>query len=157
MNNVLLILSLMTAAAYVLIGSVLPAPYLSVSVSAVLLAIGMVALWRYGIPAFNVVYRGDRGDEPGAHLAVYGMALLATGSVYTGGYGILWNLMGQPDLWVGSWFSAVGRATTAAGFLLMILAPEAARPRIKVPNAILLAFLMATAFTVVFLIGTQVR
>ncbi len=156
MNNLLLVTSLLIAAAYVTVGVLLPDPVLSVAISAALLVVGAAALWRYGPPAFDVVYRGDRGNDPGAHLAVYGMALLAAGSVYSGAYGITWNYIGQPDPWVGSWFSAMGRALTTGGFLLMVIAPEAARPRLRLPNAILLAAIMSIAFTAVFFLGTQV-
>lgn len=156
MNNLLLAITLIVASVYVTVGVLVPSPFVSVAISASLLIVGVAALWRYGPPAFDVVYHGQRGSDPGAHLAVYGMALLAAGSVYSGAYGIVWNLVGQPDAWLGSWFSASGRALTTGGFVLMVFAPEAVKPRIRIPNLIILSSIMLAAFVVVFFLGTQV-
>lgn len=156
MNNLLLAATLAAASIYVTVGVLVPAPLVSIAISTALLIVGAAALWRYGPPAFDVVYHGQRGSDPGAHLAVYGMALLAAGSVYSGAYGIVWNVLGQPDAWLGSWFSASGRALTTGGFVLMVFAPEAVKPRIRVPNLIILSAIMSAAFVTVFLLGTQV-
>ncbi len=149
-------LTLLIVAAYVTVGVTIPVPYLSVAVSAVLLAVGLVALWRYGGPALDIVVFDERGEDPGAVLAVYGMALLAAGSVYSGAYGLTWNATGQPETWVGSWYSAAGRALTASGFVLMVMAPEVSVPRLRLPGVLWLMLIMSAALVVAFVLGTQV-
>lgn len=53
-----------------------------------------------------------------------GITLLALGAVYSGSWGILWNVLGQPAELTGTALSTFGRFVSASGFAFLLSSPD---------------------------------
>ncbi|WP_285295819.1 hypothetical protein [Aureimonas altamirensis] len=85
-----------------------------------------------------------------AHMTLLGISLLALGSAYSGTWGLLWNITGQPEAWTGTGLSSFGRALMSGGFICLLISPaQAPRPVIAWSLWLIVAFvalLVAAAF-----------
>lgn len=134
-NNPLLVRSLAVLAGYWLFGWLIPGQMLSTIVSGLLLLFGGVTMGRYARDTWRVVVEGKRGESDGSHLAIFGVFLLAVGSVYSGVFSLTWLWMGQPLDWLSTAFSRFGSFSMACGFVLMFFSPEVTRRGIRLlPN-----------------------
>lgn len=136
MNNPLLIRSLAVLAGYWTFGAFVPGEMLSTIVSGLLLLFGGVTAARYSKDTWRVVVQGKRGEGgDGAHYAIFGVFLLALGSVYSGFFNWAWLLSGQPVEWLSTVYSRFGAFSMVCGFALMFFSPEVARRGIRLlPN-----------------------
>lgn len=156
-NNTLLWGSLATLLFYATASALLPGQFVSSAVSFALLVFGAVTAQRYVPEAWDVVIHKVRGpNRDGSHLAVYGVALLALGSVYVGAYGLLWVAMGQPDGWLGTPFSAFGRFMMTAGFALMFISPDVSKRGLRLPARTWVWALVALIALAAFFFGVKV-
>lgn len=158
-NRRMLLASLVLLSAYVIAGVIIPTPYVSSASSLLLLVCGTFVSARYTPVAYNVLFNNDRSSgvgEEGSHKAVYGIALIANGSVYVGLFGLLWVAMDQPATWLATWYSGLGRAIMGAGFWLLFISPDASRPQAGLPRTIWLIVIMAAALLLAFLLGQRV-
>ena len=155
-NNKLLVYFVGAILAYWSFSLVIPGGVLSVIVGGALLTFGVFAFMRYGRDAYEVLFNGLRSENgDGSHLAVLGMALIAFGSVYIGGFSLLWNIFDQPENWLGTAVSAFGRAVTTAGFALMYFSPDVGRPEPRTPPYVWFAIILTCVALAAYLIGTQ--
>ncbi len=150
-----LLLSIMTViAAYIVTNYVLPNAIFARFMSITLMVSGAAALWRFGPTAWDIVIKKLRSEQDsGSHYLVLGVTLLALGSIYQGGYGFIWDYLGRPDSWVGTWFSRLGQLSIISGFFLLFRSPDITTGPIKIKNAILLAILICLSLIGAFLAG----
>jgi hypothetical protein len=133
-NNRLLIVSVVVVAFYWLIGPALPSPYLAGVLSLLLLIAGTLTLAQYIAPTYEILFHQKRSEDErgrGSHLAIYGIFLFSFGSVWAGGFGVLWNMAGQPPDWLGTAMSNFGRLCHIAGFFLMQVSPDVTKEGIE--------------------------
>ncbi|HEV7415887.1 MAG TPA: hypothetical protein VGN98_07005, partial [Tianweitania sediminis] len=110
-SNQLLMWSVGIFVGYWAFGLLMPGVWFSAFISACLL-VGGAVLAATSVPdAIAIIRRGDIG--PG-ELAVIAIAVLSSGSIYSGTFSIAWALAGNPINWIGP-FSAFGRAMMACG------------------------------------------
>ena len=126
-DNSLLLWSLVVAVTYWMVAPVLPSQYLAGTMSLLLLVAGTLTFAQYAEPAYRVLWLKERSEHEGgrgSHLAIYGVFLFAFGSVFAGGFGVIWNIAGQPPDWVGTATSNFSRLSHIAGFALMQVSPD---------------------------------
>jgi len=150
-----LLLSIMTVfAGYMVTNYVLPNAFFARFMSITLMVSGAAALWRFGPTAYEIVVKKLRSEkDDGSYFLVLGIALLALGSIYQGGYGFIWDYLGRPESWVGTWFSRVGQLSMISGFFLLFRSPDITTGPIRIKNAILLAVLILLSLVGAFLAG----
>lgn len=156
-ENKLLTSAVLLVAAYWLSGLIVPGPYISSAMSGALLVFGTLAFMRYGREAYDVLFNGlrsERGD--GSHIAVLGMALIAGGSVYVGGFGLLWVVFDSPDGWLGTAVSSFGRAMIATGFALMYLSPDIGQPQGRTPPYLWFLIVLTAVALLSYTVGIYV-
>jgi len=131
--------------------------FISSVASLILLVFGLLAFAQYFVPAYQVVVNRRRDDiELGAHYAVLGNFAIATGVIWSGGYGMLWIWSGSPPGWSGTVFSNFGRYLIGAGMYALYVAPQASgvgiqiKPRLWILGAVIVAFITG------FVLATQV-
>jgi hypothetical protein len=154
----ILIVTLVAVAVYWLFGMFSPEPYVSSFASFALLVFGGVALARYAPAAWDVAANGRRlsdDGKDGSHLAVYGIAMLAAGSVYLGLFGLVWVLNGQPEAWTGTAMSGFGRALMAGGFWLMYISPDVVQRDMRVPSLAWIAVVVVASVLTGIYLGTK--
>lgn len=157
LKNKLLLAIIGGTVAYWGIGLLVPGGVLSSVVGGALLVFGVFAFMRYGRDAYEVVVNGLRSENgDGSHLAVLGMALIAFGSVYVGGFSVLWNVFDQPQSWLGTVQSSFGRYVMTAGFALMYFSPDVGRPQPNTPPYIWFAIILVCVALVAGLIGLRI-
>lgn len=121
-GNWLLFTLVIVYSAYVAVGMVTPKPYMSSIVGIMAFAAGAFMFMRYASKAWDIVWKQERGQY-GAHNAVLGATELAAGMVYSGMFRLAWNYYGQPDSWVGTWFSSLGLFMIAKGAYRVAISP----------------------------------
>lgn len=151
-TNPLLMWSIGVIVGYWAFGLLLPGPWLSAVVSACLLVIGATVMGTSVQAAAKVIREGEVG--PG-ELAVIGVFVLASGSFYSGGFGVLWSLANNPPSWTGTVYSSFGRAMMVVGFSLVFLSPDATREGIRAPRWYVLAIAIVTVAAIAFFLGAQ--
>lgn len=153
-DNGLLVWSIAFIVAYWTIGSFVPGVYVSGAMSLLMLSAGAITLARYGPPAWKVVVHRERNTlADGAHLAAYGVALIAAGSVYTGLFSLAWLSQGTPESWTSTVYSSFGRGLMASGYFMLWLSPDISKNGFKLPSRWWLFVLIASVTVVVFLLG----
>jgi len=95
------------------------------------------------------------GKVEGAELAVVGVTILALGSCYTGGFSLLWALLGQPHNWLNTPYSGFGRFMMAIGFGLLALSPDATKEGITPPRWYLVLAVIAGVAAAAFVLGSK--
>lgn len=157
-ENKLLFWSMMFVSIYWVSGAFVP-NYHSTFASVFLLVFGGIAASRYVPEAWHVVIRRRRNyanPGGGAHLAAYGVALLAIGAIYQGTFGVLWVWFGQPEAWIGTPVSGFGRYIMAAGFALLFFSPDMEAFRLQIPHRNWLLIAGTIALIMAFYLGLQV-
>jgi hypothetical protein len=150
-SNQLLMWSVGLFVGYWAFGLLMPGVWFSAFISACLL-VGGAILAATALPdAVAIIRRGEIG--PG-ELAVIAIAVLATGSIYSGTFSIAWALSGNPIEWIGP-VSAFGRAMMAGGFVLLFLSPDATRKGIRPPRWYVVLIGALLIALIAFLLGTQ--
>jgi hypothetical protein len=127
--------------------------WFSVWISACLLVGGIVLATRTVPEAVSIIKRDDLG--PG-ELSVIGLALIATGAVYSGIFNMAFSWFERPVSWIGP-FSSFGRAMIVAGFFTLFLSPDATNQGIKWPRWYLLLFAGVVIAAVAFMIGYTIN
>lgn len=163
LDNQLLFGSLVAFLLYWTLGAILPNPIISTTVSFLLLLGGGFASWKYVPPAFEIVALNRRVEEvqnERDYYPVYGSALLAMGSLYSGIFGLVWAIMwfvtgDQPD-WTGTAISSFGRAMMAGGFLFLFLGPSESKQGIRLPNLAWLAVIIFLCMIASFVVGLRI-
>lgn len=127
-NNPLLLGTFILGASYWIIAPLIENFYLSLFFAMAVTLSSAAALPELAINTFYILFfkkrsMDEQGRGRGSHLAVYGMFLFTFGSVFSGCYGLYWNINGQPTSWIGSAESQFGRACHTAGFILMQFGP----------------------------------
>lgn len=122
-GNRLLITILGVYLAYMTVGYFTPKPYISSIVGILALGAGVFMFIRYASTAWSILWYQERGKY-GAHDAVLGAAELSLGMIYSGLFRLLWNYLGQPDHWSGTWFSSLGLFMIAKGAYRVALSPS---------------------------------
>jgi hypothetical protein len=156
-ENRLLFSAIVLVVSYWLSSLIIPGQYVSSAMSGTLLVFGALAFIRYGREAYEVLFNGlrsERGD--GSHMAVLGMALIAGGSVYVGGFGLLWVINERPDTWLGTASSSFGRAMMAVGFALMYLSPDIGRPNDRSPPYLWFLIILTAVALLSYAVGIYV-
>ena len=121
----LAISALIALAIYVALSFLLPSVIFSGFFSTLQLGLATAVLASYG-PDTLKAFRDTIGQgiiAPG-HIALMGITLLALGAVYSGSWGIFWNLMGQPSELTGTALSTFGRFVSASGFAFLLSSPD---------------------------------
>jgi len=155
-NNGLLIGTVIALSLFWWGGAYLGNPALSTAISIFLVLAGALVFMRFGATAFKILFLGVRSDEnDGSHLAALGVALLSFGAIYSGLWNFVWVFNGQPETWLGTPHSNLGRAIIASGFVSLFFSPDALRPRLRIPNFVLLAMLVIIAIAVAFYMGAS--
>lgn len=157
-NNRLLIYTFATLTLYGVAGYFASGDYFSGAMSLLLLAFGGATLLRYLPEALRIVIRQVRNpsappEGDGAHLAVYGVALLSLGAFYSGAFGALWIWFGQPSTWLATPVSSFGRACMAAGFALLLFSPDVTRKGIRMPSSMWVMIVAIFALVAAFFVG----
>lgn len=163
LGNQLLFGTIVAFMVYWTLGAILPNPIISTTVSFLLLLGGGFASWKYVPPAFEIVALNRRVDEvqnERDYYPVYGSALLAIGSVYSGLFGLVWAstwmMTGiQPD-WSGTALSSFGRALMAGGFLFLFLGPSESKQGIRLPNLAWLLVVVFLCMAASFVVGLRI-
>lgn len=145
-------------AVYAIAAAFLPGIYIGNVSSVLIAAVGGLTFWKYAPDSYYIVFHGDRSRmEPGAHLAVYGTACLAFGSIWIGCYTLLYYWYDQPETWRGSaWGLSFGRMWIAAGFWLLWLSPSISKQGIKTPSILWSAAALVIALLAAYHIGVRV-
>lgn len=154
LSNHFLLLNLACIGAYWGIGPLLPKPSISNAVSIVAICAGIFLFVQYVEAAVAVLFKQERRPD-GSHWAVYGATVAAFGTVYGGGWTLLWNYMGQPDPWVATAASSFGRACVAIGFLMMGISHETVKIGGSYPKGFWRAVLVMFAIVIAFVAGTH--
>lgn len=152
-SNRLFVGAMMLVLGYWLLG-LLPiwSGYMNATVSGLLLVWGMLVMTSWGKDAYQVF---KSGVVEGPQLALIGVTTVAAGSVYSGAFGLLWSLSGEPIEWLGTPFSAFGRYVMAIGFALQFLSPEATAERFRPPRWYYLVGLVILIAILSFALGTK--
>lgn len=133
-----------------------PVPIGSIVISYLLVVFGGLVVIRYFGTTYEIVILGRKMSDArhlNSHLAVYGVFLLALGSVISGCYQIAWNTAGQPAAWIGSATSAFGRSVTAIGFWLMLISPDLDLVRSRLPSRVTWIAGFVVAMLLAFFLG----
>lgn len=130
----------------------MPWDWFSAFFSAAQMIAGVIVFLGWVPDAYRVTR--DKHIE-GSHLALIGVTLLAAGATYSGTFGMLWTIWGQPSTWTGTPYSAFGRFLTTGGFILLIISPDATKEGIRPPRWYLVAAGVIAVALVAFLLGTQ--
>lgn len=144
---------------YVTLGITVPGPYIPNAASILLLIGGGLACWKYVPPAFEIVVLNRRVEEvvnERDYYPVYGSALLALGSVYTGMFGLGWSTGMIPADWAGTWVSRMGHALMALGFFFLWAGPSAPKEGLRLPNVLWLVFVTALVIFSSILVGIKI-
>lgn len=159
-RNMLLLWSLVLAGLYWIAGIFAGGPYMTGAVSIGLLVFSGLTLTRYGPEAWAVLIHQRRNasapEGDGSHLAAYGVALLAAGSVYVGTFGLAWIWAGQPPAWLSTPVSGFGRFMQASGFALLFLSPDFSRRGLRLPTGWWVAAVCAALLAVGIVIGIHI-
>lgn len=161
--NYLLVSSVIGVTSYWIIAPLITNPYLSVFCSLVLMVGATLALIQYAPDAYQVVFRRRRSADPegrgrGSHLAIYGIFIIAFGSVFAGTYALWWSMSGQPGTWIGSAASNFGRMCHAIGFGMMQVSPNVTRTGIQFTRSWIAIAIAATILILIgFYIGISVQ
>jgi len=152
-SNRLLVGALALVVGYWLVGA-LPiwSGYMNATVSGLLLIAGALVMASWGKDAYQVV---KSGVVEGPQLALIGVTTIAAGSVYSGAFGLLWAIAGEPMEWLGTPYSAFGRYTMAIGFVLQFLSPEATAERFRPPRWYYIAGAVVLIAMMSFALGTR--
>lgn len=137
---------------YVMMGVLIPSPWFSAILAALLLITGAILFITYLPETMAVIRDGKIGDD---RLSLLGIHLVSAGSVYAGSFGLLWYLAGSPPEWLSTPTSGFGRALMIGGFGLLIVSPTATREGIKLPRWWILAVAVLVVAIVAFLLGRQ--
>ena len=121
-NRLLLTLAIVYAA-YIVVGSITPRPYMSSIVGIAGTMAGLFMFSRYAGKAWGIVWKQERGQY-GAHDAILGAAEVALGITYSGLFRLAWIWYGQPDSWVSTWFSSLGLFMIAKGAYRIAISPN---------------------------------
>lgn len=162
-NNRLLMATIIAVGLYWVAAPFIPNPYLSSFVSLLILITGTLTLAQYVRPTYGVLILGERSTDEfgrgrGSHLAIYGIFLFALGSVFSGAYGLWWNINGQPLDWIGSAPSQFGRACHVAGFCMMQISPEITKEGLELKGKWwLIALASSILIGIGFYFGLQVK
>ena len=135
---------------YVVAAVIVPWPYFSAFFAAAQMIAGLIVFGGWVPDAYKVAK--DR-DIDGSHLALLGVTLLAAGSSYSGTFGLLWALAGQPTYWTGTPYSTLGRAFMTAGFVLLIISPDATKEGIRPPRWYIVAAGVVAVAAIAFVLG----
>lgn len=161
--NYLLVASMVGVAAYWITAPLVSNPYLSVFCSMLLMIGATLALIQYAPDAYRVVFKRWRSNDPGgrgrgSHLAIYGIFIIAFGSVFSGTYALWWATSGQPGSWIGSAAANFGRACHAIGFAMMQVSPNVTRTGVHFTRSWIAIAIGATILILIgFWIGVSVR
>lgn len=153
-DNRLLLVSLGLLVAYWVFAPMLPKPYVSSVMSLLSLLAGVLTFSRYVEQTYWIVWHGDRSAE-GGHWAIYGAFLISVGTIWSGGYSLLWVYFGQPEAWTASAFSSFGRGLVAIGFWLMAFSPDASRIIAGYPVGFYRMLFMLASVLIAFIAGTH--
>ena len=161
--NYLLVASMVGVAAYWIGAPFISNPYLSILCSMLLMIGATLVLIQYAPDAYRVVVKRWRSNDPGgrgqgSHLAIFGIFIIAFGSVFAGVYALWWAASGQPGSWIGSAAANFGRACHAIGFVLMQVSPNVTRTGIRFTRSWIVIAIGATILILIgFWIGVSVR
>lgn len=131
---------------------IVPWGWFSAFFSAAQMIAGMIVFLGW-VPDAWRVFREHRIE--GSHLALLGVTMLAAGMTYSGAFSLAWAMADRPDAWVGTPFSAFGRALVTGGFILLILSPDATKEGIRRPHWYVVAISLVAVGVVAFLLGLQ--
>lgn len=156
-KNPLLIFTVLALAAYWSIGWYVPNVIFSVAFSVLSFVMGAAICRIYGEAFFNVLVRRERSsDGDGAHLGVLGVFSIALSFIWSGGFTLIWNLMGQPDTWLGTPASNFSRALLIAGCVCLYFAPSVTKQKVSIPSVTWLVIAVAAAFSAGFAVALYV-
>jgi len=156
-DNRVLQASILAPAFYWSLGAFVEPPQMSNTAALLQIIAGLFVMRRYAPQSYEIVILGKRSTEKGAegsHLAIYGCFLLALGSVWGGGYSLLYHFMDQPQSWIGTTASGFGRALQAAGFWLVLMSPDVIMKQVKLSSQIWTVALIGIVAAVAFTLGS---
>lgn len=135
LQNPLLLFTIGALTAYWTLGWYVPNNIFSVAFSVLSFLMGAAISWVYGRAFFNVLFRRERSaDGDGAHLGVLGVFSIAASFIYSGIFTLAWNVVGQPDTWLGTPLSNFSRLLLIAGCIALYFAPNIVEQRVRVPT-----------------------
>lgn len=153
-KNPLLVFTVAALAAYWSIGWYVPNVIFSVAFSVLSFLMGAAISRVYGEAFFNVLFRRERsGEGDGAHLGVLGVFSIALSFIWSGVFTLTWNLMGQPDTWLGTPPSNFSRLLLIAGCVSLYFAPSVTKQRVSIPSVAWLVIALATAASAGLAVG----
>lgn len=151
-NNHLVLWAIALLVIYGLGSLVVPWGWFSAFFSAAQMIAGMIVFLSWTPDAWHVLK--ERHVE-GKHLGLLGITLLAAGMTYSGAFSLAWAMADRPDHWVGTPWSAFGRALVTGGFILLIISPDATKEGIRRPHWYVVAASIVAVGIVAFLLGLQ--
>lgn len=153
-KNPLLVFTVAALAAYWSLGWYVPNVIFSVAFSVLSFLMGAAISRVYGEAFFNVLFRRERsGEGDGAHLGVLGVFSIATSFIWGGAFTFFWNILGQPEQWLGTPASNFSRLLLIAGCVCLYFAPSISKQRVSVPSVAWIIIALVTAASAGLAVG----
>lgn len=123
-------------ALYWITGFFVPGAQLTALASVLLVFGGLITLSQYAPVGYRIIFHRLRNEGIpqgyGAHLAVLGTTMLATGAVWAGGMSAAYIYNGSPASWLDYPFMGFGRYLMAGGFTLAHISPAMTQDGLRV-------------------------
>lgn len=157
LKNPLLLFTVAALTAYWTAGWYVPNTIFSVAFSVLSFLMGSAISWVYGRAFVNVLFHRERStDGDGAHLGVLGVFSIAASFIYGGGFTLAWNLVGQPEGWLGTPASNFSRLLLIVGCVCLYFAPNVVEQRVRVPTLTWAVIAILTAASAGIAVGLYI-
>lgn len=130
----------------------LPRPKGSDIISVFSVCAGVFLIYQYISAGIEILFRQERRD---GWIAIMGALSVGIGVVFSGGYILVWNRLGQPEAWISSATSAFGRFLIGSGLFAMGISHEVEKIGGHYPREFWRAVIVAFAIIVSFLAGAH--